>query len=197
MSLHRVGAVVGVLVVLQFGAVLRAVDLPAVRVVEAEAKVFERATSKSRVMAVAMSGALLEVVDKERDWYWVLLDRDQNGTRRTGWIQARHVEIAVPGSPHTALRAVTGEVDDATSATERPAPDDREARQEAKQEAKKAEQEAKQEARKAEQAARLEAKRAEQEARDQRRIVAAARKVEEARREVEAARAKAEGRPVP
>lgn len=226
MSLHRVGAVLAVLVVLQIGAVLSAVDLPALRVVDAEAKVFERPTSKSHVMAIAMSGAVLEIVDKERDWYWVLLDPDEHGTRRAGWIQARHVEIAVPGSRHNALRGVTGEADDATTATERPEPDDREGRQEArkaeqeaKQEARRAEQEAKQEARRAEQEARqearraerearqeakraerearLDAKRAEQLARDQARLVAAARKLEEARREVEAAQLKADGRPVP
>lgn len=171
MSLHRVGAILGVLMVAQFSAVVGAVDQPTVRVVDAEAKVFERPTSKSRVAAVALSGAVLEVVDKERDWYWILLERDENGTRRTGWIQARHVEIAVQPTPYNSLRGLTGVVDDATTASEPPQIDDREAKQAAKK--------------------------AEEEARAQARVEAAARKVEEARREVEALRLKVEGQPIP
>ena len=169
MSLHRVGAVLGVLVLVQISAV-HGVDLPAVRVVDAEAKVFERPTSKSSVAAVAPSGTVLEVVDKDRDWYWVLLERDRNGTRRTGWIEARHVEVAVEPIRASSLRSVTGEVDEPISTLEESF-DDRKARQEAR--------------------------RAAAEARAQARIEAAARRVEEARREVEALRLKAEGQPNP
>lgn len=43
------------------------------------------------LVATVDSGTILEVMDEERDWYWILLDPDLNGVRRAGWIRARDV----------------------------------------------------------------------------------------------------------
>lgn len=37
-------------------------------------------------------GTTFAVLDKEEDWFWVMLPPDAHGTRRSGWIHARDVE---------------------------------------------------------------------------------------------------------
>lgn len=43
-------------------------------------------------LATVSRGTVLEVVDKSGDWYWILLDPNDFGTRRAGWIAAADVE---------------------------------------------------------------------------------------------------------
>ena len=49
------------------------------------------------------AGTILDVLDQERDWYWVVAPPDAHGTRRAGWIRVNQVE-AVFSRPATAPR---------------------------------------------------------------------------------------------
>lgn len=125
--MHMRAAFVAIALV-QFGALTAAGPaLPTVRVVSDQATVFERTDLKSAVMAEAPSGMVFDVLDKEGNWYWVLMPRDTNGTRRPGWIEARHVEIAAAAAPGSAPRSLTGQADDVRTTLEGPRTDTREA----------------------------------------------------------------------
>ena len=52
---------------------------------------------ESDVLMVAQPGTMLEVLDQERGWYWIVAPRDAFGTRKTGWVRVKDVE-AVPRS---------------------------------------------------------------------------------------------------
>lgn len=108
---HRAGLVVGVLMIVQYGE-LRATaqGLPSVRVIPAEAKVFARPEVISDVVALTHAGAILDLVDKRDGWYWILLGRDQNGSRQPGWIQADQVAIATAPTSRDSLRTLHEEL---------------------------------------------------------------------------------------
>jgi outer membrane protein OmpA-like peptidoglycan-associated protein len=55
------------------------------------------------VLVMVPPGTTLDVLDQERDWYWVVAPRDAHGTRRAGWIRVNQVE-AVASRPATAPR---------------------------------------------------------------------------------------------
>jgi peptidoglycan-associated lipoprotein len=59
------------------------------------------------VLIEVEAGTTLEVLDEENGWYWVIVPPDAHGTRRSGWIQARHVG-PVP-APATLLTATLGQ----------------------------------------------------------------------------------------
>ena len=165
---HRVGFVLGVLVVVQ-SAELRgtAQGLPSVRVMAAEAQVFERPDVVSDVVTVTHAGAVLDLIDKQDGWYWILAGRDRNGSRQLGWIQANQVAGAAALTSLDPLRTMHEELG-RLPPREAPRPiDSREAEKEA---ARKAAVEAQDAARDARAAARIEE---------------AARNVEEARRKYE------------
>jgi outer membrane protein OmpA-like peptidoglycan-associated protein len=44
------------------------------------------------VLVTVDAGTTLEVLDQERDWYWVVAPRDAHGTKRAGWIRVDQVE---------------------------------------------------------------------------------------------------------
>lgn len=71
--------------------------LTKVRVVSDNAVVMARPTLKGEAMAAPPAATVLEALDKEGDWYWVLLNPDHNGTRRAGWIRGDAVEVVVEG----------------------------------------------------------------------------------------------------
>ena len=52
------------------------------------------------VLMMVAPGTTLDVLDQERDWYWVVAPPDAHGTRRAGWIRANQVEgiYTRPGS---------------------------------------------------------------------------------------------------
>ncbi len=52
---------------------------------------------------MAAPGTILDVLDQERDWYWVVAPPDAHGTRRAGWIRVNQVE-AIFSRPATAPR---------------------------------------------------------------------------------------------
>lgn len=72
-----------------------------VRVTSDQAVVLTRANRKAERIATVPAGTVLETLDKQDDWYWVLLDRDEHGTRRVGWIHADALETG-SGVPATA-----------------------------------------------------------------------------------------------
>lgn len=54
------------------------------------------------ILAVVEAGTVLEVLDKEDGWFWVVAPRDAHGTRKGGWIRAFEVEAFVPVAASTA-----------------------------------------------------------------------------------------------
>lgn len=173
MNAHRAAIVLGVvLMVMHFSAIRGAADgLPSVRVVAAEASVFERADVRSDVIRIVHAGAVLDLVDKGDGWYWILLARDQNGARKPGWIQTSHVAIATAPTSRDSLRTLHEELGALPATVEPRRSDNRKGKQE--------------EARKAAEATRAQA-----------RIEQAARKVEAARRQYEELTEQAEEAPV-
>jgi hypothetical protein len=63
-----------------------------VRVKSASATVYERPRLSSEVVVTVQQGTVLEVLQREGDWYWVVLPADANGTRRTGYVTSSAVE---------------------------------------------------------------------------------------------------------
>jgi len=72
-------------------------DITTVRVVAEDARVTARPSARSEVMAALAPGAILEVLDREGDWYWVLLHPGAHGTREAGWIRREVIELAQAG----------------------------------------------------------------------------------------------------
>ena len=81
-------------------------SLPQVRVAgEATAIVsFRHFDDDDYVITTAAPGTVLDVIYTEGDalrhldsnWYWVLVPRDQHGTKRAGWVSARYVQPVPP-----------------------------------------------------------------------------------------------------
>ena len=186
---RRAGFVVGVLMTVQYCELGgRAQTLPSVRVIPADAKIFTRPEVVSDVVTVTHAGAILDLIDKREGWYWILLGRDQNGSRRLGWIQANEVVIATSPTSRDSLRTLHEELTALPSPT-RPEPialkAERAKAREAARETRTAarlEAVARNDSQKAE---RQQARQAAVDARAAARLEEAARKVEEARRKYE------------
>lgn len=74
-----------------------------VRVVSSSARIQEWfRLPEPEVLAEVQSGTILEVLDKEGAWFWVVAPRDAHGTRKGGWIRAFEVEAVVPAAASTA-----------------------------------------------------------------------------------------------
>lgn len=54
------------------------------------------------VLAEVPAGTILDVLDKEKDWFWVITPRNAHGTRKGGWIRAFEVEPFDPAAASTA-----------------------------------------------------------------------------------------------
>jgi hypothetical protein len=68
-----------------------------VRIKSPTAAIMSRPAVKGEVFAVASAETLLDTIDREGDWYWVLLPADVNGTRYSGWIHIADVEVETAG----------------------------------------------------------------------------------------------------
>ena len=68
-----------------------------VRVVHGPAPIehWFRAPARDALLEVE-PGTTLEVLERDTDWFWVIVPRDVHGTRRAGWIRASYVEPVVP-----------------------------------------------------------------------------------------------------
>lgn len=97
--------------------------LTRLRVVAAEAPVVPwYPYVRWEVAATVRSGATLEALDRQDDWYWVMLPRDGDGGHRSGWIQARHVEVLEPPAPSVAAAATRPARPETTAPPPEPAP---------------------------------------------------------------------------
>jgi peptidoglycan-associated lipoprotein len=57
------------------------------------------------ILLYVQPGTTLEVLDRERDWYWIVAPPDAHGTRKGGWIEVEHVEPVVEPPPSAASGA--------------------------------------------------------------------------------------------
>src|SRR5438093_5493956 len=78
--------------------------LPTLRVTRESASVHVRPSLLSDVVAKPAEGTILEAIDLEDGWYWVILPPDAQGTRLPGWVRDHDVEIAGAGDPDSVLR---------------------------------------------------------------------------------------------
>jgi hypothetical protein len=85
------------LVVVLIAAVAGPVETVRVSVVGETVPVMTRPSPSADVVATASGGAVLDVLNKEGRWYWVLIDRDAHGTQRAGWI--READVRLVGQP--------------------------------------------------------------------------------------------------
>ncbi len=63
-----------------------------VRVKGVPATIYERPKESSDVIVIAQPGTILDVMQRQDDWYWVIVPADSNGTRRIGYVVASAVE---------------------------------------------------------------------------------------------------------
>jgi hypothetical protein len=92
-----------------------------VRVVGEEATARSRPTLTADVMASPRAGAVLERLDKEGRWYWVLLERDVRGTQRAAWMREADLEIVGQETPRLPAEAVAPPEADPREADQREA----------------------------------------------------------------------------
>jgi len=90
---------------------------PNVRVVGGPTPIVQWLNAKSDVLITAAPGTMLEVLDKERDWYWVIIPPDAYGVQRVGWIPSGRVEIVERPRRPTASPTGRGETGAAISST--------------------------------------------------------------------------------
>lgn len=68
-------------------------ELVMVRVVGNDVTVKSRPSKMADTLAKPQVDTVLEVLDKEGPWFWVLITRDNHGTQRAGWIKESDVEF--------------------------------------------------------------------------------------------------------
>ena len=68
-------------------------ELVMVRVVGDNVTVKSRPSRIADTLATPQADTVLEVLDKEGSWFWVLIARDNHGTQRAGWVKESDVEF--------------------------------------------------------------------------------------------------------
>jgi uncharacterized protein YgiM (DUF1202 family) len=68
-------------------------ELVMVRVVGDNVTVKSRPSRMADTLAKPQADTVLEVLDKEGSWFWVLITRDNHGTQRVGWVKESDVEF--------------------------------------------------------------------------------------------------------
>jgi hypothetical protein len=68
-------------------------ELVMVRVVGNDVAVKSRPSRMADTLAKPPADTVLEVLDKEGPWFWVLITRDNHGTQRVGWVKETDVEF--------------------------------------------------------------------------------------------------------
>ncbi len=68
-------------------------ELVMVRVVGDNVTVKSRPSRIADTLAKPQADTVLEVLDKEGSWFWVLIARDNHGTQRVGWVKESDVEF--------------------------------------------------------------------------------------------------------
>jgi len=98
--------------------------LPTLKVVGGSAGIHVRPALLSETIKKVDSGTLLEAIDREDDWYWVILPVDEHGTRYPGWVRANDVEIVAAGDPRAVLHHFTEAVEQAKARMDAQAAED-------------------------------------------------------------------------
>jgi len=78
-------------------------SVPTLRVVAETATVRTRPALLGGVVAKAEAGTMLEALDLDNGWYWVILPPNEHGTRLPGWILEHDVETVGAGEPDAVL----------------------------------------------------------------------------------------------
>jgi outer membrane protein OmpA-like peptidoglycan-associated protein len=60
------------------------------------------------VLVMVPAGTILDVLDQERDYYWVVAPPDAHGTKRAGWIRTNVVEAVASRPPRPRPPAAAG-----------------------------------------------------------------------------------------
>ena len=68
-------------------------ELVLVRVVGDNVTVKSRPSRTADTLAKPQPDTVLEVLDKDGPWFWVLVARDNHGTQRAGWVKESDVEF--------------------------------------------------------------------------------------------------------
>ena len=68
-------------------------ELVLVRVVGDNVTVKSRPSRTADTLARPQPDTVLEVLDKDGPWFWVLVTRDNHGTQRAGWVKESDVEF--------------------------------------------------------------------------------------------------------
>jgi hypothetical protein len=68
-------------------------ELVMVRIVGNDVTVKSRPSRTADTLAKPQADTVLEVLDKEGAWFWVLINRDNHGTQRAGWVKENDVEF--------------------------------------------------------------------------------------------------------
>lgn len=68
-------------------------ELVMVRVVGNDVSVKSRPSRMADTLSKPQADTVLEVLDKEGSWFWVLITRDNHGTQRAGWVKESDVEF--------------------------------------------------------------------------------------------------------
>ena len=68
-------------------------ELVMVRVVGSDVTVKSRPSRTADTLAKPQADTVLEVLDKDGPWFWVLIARDNHGTQRAGWVKESDVEF--------------------------------------------------------------------------------------------------------
>ncbi len=79
-------------------------QVPMLKVVRDSATVHARPELLSEEVGKVEKGATLEAIDREDDWYWVVMPADEHGTKYSGWIRAHDVDIVAAGDPSSVLK---------------------------------------------------------------------------------------------
>jgi hypothetical protein len=87
--------------------------LPTLKVVRDSAGIHVRPALLSETVKKVDAGTMLEAIDREDDWYWVILPADEHGTRYPGWVRANEVEIVAAGDPRAVLHHFSEAVEQA------------------------------------------------------------------------------------
>ena len=98
--------------------------LPTLKVVSDSAAIHVRPALLSETVKKADAGTMLEAIDREDDWYWVILPADEHGTRYPGWVRAHDVEIVAAGEPRAVLRHFVEAVEQAKARMDAQAAED-------------------------------------------------------------------------
>jgi hypothetical protein len=90
------------------GSALAAAEpLSMVRIAKEKALVLERPDPRSATLQELPADTVLEILDRQNGWYWVLLPRDENGTAAIGWVRSRDVEVVSNADPRHGLKALS------------------------------------------------------------------------------------------